>query len=154
MKIKVKKINELAKIPFRANPTDAGADLFSVVEETIPPLTRKLIKTGISIEIPESTLKSYYGRIAPRSGLSYKNGIDVMAGVIDSSYRGEIGVVLFNSDQNQEYKINIGDRIAQIIIEDHYNFDFEEVSNLSESNSGQSGFGSTGGFTGGFADYH
>ena len=59
MKIKVKKINELAKIPFRANPTDAGADLFSVVEETIPPLTRKLIKTGISIEIPESTLKSY-----------------------------------------------------------------------------------------------
>lgn len=154
MKIKVKKINELAKIPFRANPTDAGADLFSVVEETIPPLTRKLIKTGISIEIPESTLKSYYGRIAPRSGLSYKNGIDVMAGVIDSSYRGEIGVVLFNSDQNQEYKINIGDRIAQIIIEDHYNFDFEEVSNLSESNRGQSGFGSTGGFTGGFADYH
>ena len=154
MKIKVKKINELAKIPFRANPTDAGADLFSVVEETIPPLTRKLIKTGISIEIPESTLKSYYGRIAPRSGLAYKNGIDVMAGVIDSSYRGEIGVVLFNSDQNQEYKINIGDRIAQIIIEDHYNFDFEEVSNLSESNRGQSGFGSTGGFTGGFADYH
>ena len=77
-----------------------------------------------------------------------------MAGVIDSSYRGEIGVVLFNSDQNQEYKINIGDRIAQIIIEDHYNFDFEEVSNLSESNRGQGGFGSTGGFTGGFADYH
>lgn len=144
MKIKVKKINELAKIPNRANPTDAGADLFSVVEEVIPPLTRKLIRTGISIEIPESPTRRYYGRIAPRSGLAYKNGIDVMAGVIDSSYRGEIGVILFNSDKDADFIVNIGDRIAQLIIESHYNFDFEDSNELSDTNRGSGGFGSTG----------
>lgn len=144
MKIKVKKLNELAKIPARANPTDAGADLFSAVSDVIPPLTRKLIKTGISIEIPECTTRNYYGRIAPRSGLAYKNGIDVMAGVIDSSYRGEIGVVLFNSDKDKEFVINVGDRIAQLIIEAHYNFDFEDSNELSETDRGSGGFGSTG----------
>lgn len=144
MNIKIKKINSLAKVPSRANPTDAGADIFSVVADIIPPLTRKLIKTGISIEIPESLTKRYYGRIAPRSGLAFKNGIDVLAGVIDSGYRGELGVVLFNSDKDKEFEIKIGDRIAQLIIEEHYNFEFEEVSDLSETERGDGGFGSTG----------
>jgi dUTP pyrophosphatase len=144
MNIKIKKVNPLAKVPSRANPTDAGADLFSVVHDFIPPLTRKLIKTGISIEIPESPIKRYYGRIAPRSGLAFKNGIDVLAGVIDSGYRGELGVVLFNSDKDKEFEIKIGDRIAQLIIEAHYNFEFEEVLDLSETERGEGGFGSTG----------
>lgn len=144
------KLNEMAKEPCRANPTDAGADLFSVEECVIPPLSRKLIKTGIAIEIPDPGNIRYYGRIAPRSGLAFKNGIDVMAGVIDSSYRGEIGVILYNTDKNKEFKVSIGDRIAQLIIESHYNFDFKESKDLAESNRGEKGFGSTGGF----ADYH
>jgi dUTP pyrophosphatase len=137
--IKVKKLHELAKIPSRANATDAGADLYSVEKVLIPSLSRALVKTGVSIEIPEN----YYGRIAPRSGLAFKNGIDVLAGVIDSSYRGELGVILFNTD-NKEYVVNIGDKIAQLIIEAHYNFEFELSDKLQETNRGSGGFGSTG----------
>jgi dUTP pyrophosphatase len=76
--------------------------------------------------------------------LAFKNGIDVLAGVIDSGYRGELGVVLFNSDKDKEFEIKIGDRIAQLIIEAHYNFEFEEVLDLSETERGEGGFGSTG----------
>jgi|688.fasta_scaffold291949_2 dUTP pyrophosphatase len=149
--IKIKRINDLAKIPARANPTDAGADLFSVEECVIPPLSRKLIKTGIILEIPDykslsSALPMYYGRIAPRSGLAFKHGIDVMAGVIDSSYRGEIGVILYNTDKDNEFKVSVGDRIAQLIIESHHNFDFVEVQDLTDTSRGDGGFGSTGGF--------
>jgi dUTP pyrophosphatase len=145
--IKVKRIHDLAKIPVRANPTDAGADLFSVECCVITPLSRKLIKTGIIIEIPDynsNSLPRYYGRIAPRSGLAFKNGIDVMAGVIDSSYRGEIGVILYNTDKDNEFHVNVGDRIAQLIIESHYNFEFSEIKELSETARGSGGFGSTG----------
>ena len=147
--MRIKKNNELAMIPVRANPTDAGADLCSVENIVIESLERKMVSTGLVIEIPEG----YYGRIAPRSGLAAKFGIDTLAGVIDSGYRGEIKVILYNTGKDS-FEIKIGDRIAQIIIEKHYNFDFEEVSDLSETSRGQGGFGSTGGFTGGFADYH
>jgi dUTP pyrophosphatase len=119
--ISFKKINSLAVAPKRSNPTDAGADLTSTENYKIPPLQRQIVSTGISIEIPEG----YYGRIAPRSGLAAKQGIDVLAGVVDSSYRGEIKVVLFNSDKNNTFDINVGDRVAQIIIEDHFNFEFK-----------------------------
>lgn len=147
--MRIKKNNELATIPVRANPTDAGADLCSVENIVIESLERKMVSTGLVIEIPEG----YYGRIAPRSGLAAKFGIDTLVGVIDSGYRGEIKVILYNTGKDS-FEIKIGDRIAQIIIEKHYNFDFEEVSDLSETSRGQGGFGSTGGFTGGFADYH
>ncbi len=138
--IKVKKLDINARIPTRANPTDAGADLYSVESVSLPPMSRKLISTGISLEIPEG----YYGRVAPRSGLAFKNGIDVLAGVIDSSYRGSVGVILFNSDSAQTFDINIGDRIAQLIIEDHHNMVFQEQEQLSDSNRGSGGFGSSG----------
>lgn len=140
MKIKIKKINENAKIPFRSNPTDAGADLCSVENLTISPLSRVIVKTGICLEIPEN----YYGRIAPRSGLALKNGIDTMAGVVDSSYRGECCVILYNTDKDKSFEIKIGDRIAQLIIESHFNFDFEEVADLNATERGLGGFGSTG----------
>ena len=138
--IKIKKINDLARIPVRANSTDAGADLYSTESLIIPPLSRALVKTGIIIEIPEN----YYGRIAPRSGLAFKNGIDVMAGVIDSGYRNELGVILYNTDQFQGFEVKIGDRIAQLIIEAHYNFKIQETSELSDTERGSGGFGSTG----------
>lgn len=138
--IKVKKLNDKAKTPVRAHMTDAGMDLCSTESLVILPQTRSIISTGISLEIPEG----YYGRMAPRSGLAAKNGIDVFAGVVDSSYRGELKVILFNSDAQQSFTINEGDRIAQLIIEKHYNFPIEEVSDLSDTARGSGGFGSTG----------
>jgi dUTP pyrophosphatase len=138
--MKIKLLSKEAKIPMRANPPDAGADLCSVEDFVLNPLERKAIATGISVEIPEG----YYGRIAPRSGLAYKNGLDVLAGVVDSSYRGEIKVILFNTDKENSFEIKIGDRIAQLIIEDHFNFEFEISEDLSYTHRGEGGFGSTG----------
>jgi dUTP pyrophosphatase len=130
-----------SKTPFqRANPTDAGADLASSEDKTILPLSRATVRTGVSMEIPEG----YYGRVAPRSGLAHNHGIDVLAGVIDSSYRGEIRVVLYNTDKEEPFQVRFGDRIAQLIIEKHYNFEFVEVEDLSRTERGASGFGSTG----------
>jgi dUTP pyrophosphatase len=139
MNIKVKKTHILAQIPTRSNPTDAGADLRSIEDCIVEPQERKVISTGICLEIPEG----YYGRIAPRSGLAANRGMDVLAGVVDSSYRGEIKVVLYNSDKKIPFHIEGGDRIAQIIIEDHFNLEFEE-SELSDTERGAGGFGSTG----------
>lgn len=138
--MKIKLLSKEAKIPMRANPSDAGADLCSVEDFVLNPLERKAIATGISVEIPEG----YYGRIAPRSGLAYKNGLDVLAGVVDSSYRGEIKVILFNTDKENSFEIKMGDRIAQLIIEDHFNFEFEISEDLSYTHRGEGGFGSTG----------
>ena len=84
MNIKIKKINSRARIPTQATDGDAGYDLYAVRDMVIPPLSREIVPTGIQIEIP----KGYYGRVAPRSGLAVKKGIDVLAGVIDSGYRG------------------------------------------------------------------
>jgi dUTP pyrophosphatase len=137
--IKVKKLDPFAKLPKRANNTDAGADLYAFNSTIILPLQRSLIKTGISIEIPDG----YYGRIAPRSGLALKNGIDVMAGVIDSSYRGELCVLLVNLG-SEPVEITRGDRVAQLIIESHHNMAFIEVSELDTSLRGTGGFGSSG----------
>lgn len=139
--IKLNKLNPNAKIPKRSNPQDAGADLHSLEKAMIHPFERKLISTGIAVEIPEG----HYGRIAPRSGLAVKSGIDVFAGVVDSTYRGEIKVLLFNSDKSNTFFVEPGDRIAQLIIEKHYNFEFVEVvEDLSETSRGTDGFGSTG----------
>lgn len=125
---------------FRANPSDAGLDLCSSEDHTIHPGQRAAIPTGIAVEIPEG----YYGRVAPRSGLAVKHGIDVLAGVVDSGYRGEIKVVLINTDSKNSFDVRRGDRIAQLIIERHYNFELEEVDSLSDSARGSSGFGSSG----------
>lgn len=123
----------------RSNSTDAGMDLRASKSFSIEPLSRQLITTGIALEIPEG----FYGRIAPRSGLALKYGIDVLAGVIDSSYRGEILVLLYNTDKSNIFKVDVGDRIAQIIIEKHYNFDFVNKE-LSSSIRSDKGFGSSG----------
>lgn len=139
MQIKIKKTHILATTPTRANSTDAGADLYSIEDCSIPPMERLVVNTGVCVEIPEG----YYGRIAPRSGLAAKRGVDVLAGVVDSSYRGELKVVLFNSDKQMPFYIEAGDRIAQLIIEDHFNFDFVD-DDLSDTKRGEGGFGSTG----------
>ena len=138
MKILLKNVN--AKVPTKGTEKSAGYDLYSCCDTLIYPQERILVKTGICIEVPEG----YYGRIAPRSGIALKYGIDVMAGVIDSDYRGEIGVLLYNTDKNIPFHVKIGDRVAQIIIEKYFNFDIKVVETISISDRGDGGFGSTG----------
>ena len=138
--IRIKKVHPEAKIPYRANPTDAGADLCSVENLLIPPQSRTLVSTGISLQIPSG----YYGRVAPRSGIAVKNGIDVLAGVIDSGYRGIVCVVLYNTDKEKSFEVKSGDRIAQIIFEQHWNFSFKETDDLVDSERSINGFGSSG----------
>tara|TARA_Y100001970_G_C14101997_1_gene785981 strand:- start:608 stop:1030 length:423 start_codon:yes stop_codon:yes gene_type:complete len=135
------KLNHIdARMPTRGSDQSAGYDLYSVESVTIPPRTHKLIKTGISIALPEET----YGRIAPRSGLAYKYGIDVFAGVIDRDYRGEIGVILFNSS-DVPFQVNVSDRIAQLIVERIALIPIIQAGNtLDMTERGEGGFGSTG----------
>ena len=94
MQIEIKKLSENATLPTQGSYYAAGYDLYAAEKGIVHSECRLLIKTNISVSIPDG----YYGRIAPRSGLAYKNGIDVMAGVIDSDYRGDIGVILYNTD--------------------------------------------------------
>jgi len=136
--IPIKKSIELAKTPTRGSTSAAGYDLYSTEEYILKPLERKLFKTGISLAIP----KGLYGRIAPRSGLAYKDGIDVMAGVIDEDYRGDVGVILINLG-SVDKTIVVGDKIAQIIFENYTAAAFEETDDLSNTNRSDGGFGST-----------
>jgi dUTP pyrophosphatase len=137
-KSKVKKLHPDATIP-TSEPGNAGYDLYSVEDGIIPSKSHKKISTGIALSCP----LGHYGRIAPRSGLAYKFGIDVFAGVVDEIYRGEIGVILFNAgDQDFEYKK--GDRIAQIIFTPYERVHFEQIEELDETDRGEKGFGSSG----------
>tara|TARA_R110001583_G_scaffold125125_6_gene276628 strand:- start:1137 stop:1610 length:474 start_codon:yes stop_codon:yes gene_type:complete len=156
MEIKYSKLHPEGKEPFRANTSDAGYDLFSTDYVTLEPFQRKLISTGINVEIPEG----FYGRVAPRSGLACKKGIDVMAGVIDSGYRGEVKVLLINLNfegynltpnafeamfgSANKIEIKPGDRIAQLIIEKCHSVEWKPMETLEESQRGEQGFGSSG----------
>ena len=137
MNVKIKKLNDKAVLP-QWNNKSAGCDLSSTEFYTLKPGERRLFKTGLSIAIPNGL----YGRVAPRSGLAYKHGIDVMAGVIDEDYRGEIGVILINLGQ-EDKTIFVGDKIAQLIFENYTRVDFEETDNLDETTRGAGGYGST-----------
>lgn len=135
--VKIKKLNEAAVIPVWNNKS-AGCDLSSLESHVLRPGERKLFKTGLSIAIPSGL----YGRIAPRSGLAYKSGIDVMAGVIDEDYRGEVGVILINLGQ-EDKAIVAGDKIAQLIFENYTRCNFDEVKDLDDTDRGTGGYGST-----------
>jgi dUTP pyrophosphatase len=137
--LKVKKLSEFATIPKRGSPYAAGFDLCSAHDIDIPPCGKALVKTDISISIPLNT----YARIAPRSGLALKNFIDVGAGVVDYDYRGNVGVVLFNH-QDDYFCVKRGDRIAQLILEKISMADVVEVDELDETARADGGFGSTG----------
>lgn len=137
--VKVMKIDDCAKIPKKSNISDAGFDLSSIENTIIAPQSRKTVKTGLSLEMPENMA----GLIWPRSGLSVKSGIDVLAGVIDSGYRGEIMVCLYNTSKDV-VEIKHGDRIAQIIFQEVPVVTMEVHSTLGSSQRGDNGFGSTG----------
>mmetsp|Transcript_2358 Transcript_2358/g.3666 ORF Transcript_2358/g.3666 Transcript_2358/m.3666 type:complete len:172 (-) Transcript_2358:55-570(-) len=137
--LKVKLLSELARVPKRATPGSAGYELCSAVKTTVPARGKCLVSTDISIQVPSNT----YGRIAPRSGLACRNFIDVGAGVIDADYTGTVGVVLFNHSEN-DFDVNVGDRIAQLVLEVIVTPDTEVVTSFDETARGGSGFGSSG----------
>ena len=128
-----------AKPPKRANLTDAGADIHAVESYILQPGDRIAVETGLSLAIPDG----FYGQIAPRSGLAAKSGIMTMAGVIDSSFRGTVKALLYNSGKDP-VTISIGDRVAQLIILPISLAIFTPVGSLADTARGQGGFGSSG----------
>lgn len=139
MTIQFTKLHPKAICPTKNNPGEAAFDFYSIEDYILAAGERKLFKIGISHALPEW----YYGRIAGRSGLAYKHGIDILAGVVDETYRGEIGVVMLNTS-SEPLEIKTGDRIAQYIIEKYYNAERVEVETLPESLRGTGWFGSSG----------
>lgn len=141
--MKIKVINKSGlDLPKYQTPCAAGMDILADVHEgvTLKPLERKLIPTGLFIELPEG----YEAQIRPRSGLAIKNGITVLntPGTIDADYRGEIGVILVNLS-DRDFTLQRGDRIAQMVIAKHECAEWEEVSELTGTDRGAGGFGST-----------
>lgn len=141
MLVKVKKLYKDAIMPTKAYLHDAGWDLYYASLQTVElaPQTRWLFETGIAIEMPSS----YVGIIKPRSGLATKFGIDVLAGVVDAGYRGEIRVALFNTG-TESIEVNHGDRIAQILFVELPRVALVQVDELSDSFRSEGGFGSSG----------
>lgn len=140
--MKIKLLSDKARVPTKSNSGDAGFDLYSPVNVVIKPGEYKLIKLDIAItEFPLGT----YGRIAPRSGLGLK-GVQVFAGVIDSTYQGNIGVILCVNVNAETLNIDVGDRVAQLIFERYEpNISFEIVEEFDQmTKRGSDGFGSTG----------
>lgn len=135
----VKKLSDSAIVPQRATQNSIGYDLYSNETMKVKAGGRALIRTGIAVKTPDGT----YGRIAPRSGLALKHGIDVGAGVIDPDYTGEVGVILFNFG-DCDFSISHGDRIAQLILEKAEIVSLQLVENLDNTNRGDRGFGSSG----------
>ena len=128
--------------PTFANPSDAGADLRSAERLTLQPGERALVGTGTSIALPIGTV----GLIAPRSGLAAKHGITIVnaPGVVDAGYRGELKVSLLNTDASEPYTIEVGDRIAQLLVLPIPAVEFQQVTTLPDGERGASGFGSSG----------
>jgi dUTP pyrophosphatase len=147
-KLIVKKLSKFAVIPKRGTDGAAGYDLSSAEDTVVPKRGKALVKTGLiffihTLDLAMIVPHGHYGRIAPRSGLAWKNSIDVGAGVIDEDYRGPVGVILFNFG-DEDFVIKQGDRIAQLILEKISTPDVEEVDELPETIRGEGGFGSTG----------
>ena len=138
MLLKVKKLNPEAILPSYAHKGDAGLDLYSCEDCVIPAGERKIVSTGLSIELPEG----YVALVWDKSGIA-NNGIHCIAGVGDSGYRGEYKIVLLNTSK-ENYIIKKGNKIAQLLIQPIVTAEIEEVGNLSESERGDGAFGSTG----------
>ena len=143
MKLKIKRLNDLAKIPTRGSEYAAGYDLYAATNYNIEIDPHKTVKigTGLVIELPEGT----FGAIYARSGIATKRGLrpSNAVGVCDQDYRGEYIVALHN-DTDEKQVVEAGERIAQLVIQRYENVEFEEVDELSDTRRGDSGFGSTG----------
>jgi dUTP pyrophosphatase len=141
--VQITRLDPAVPLPGYARPGDAGADLFAAEDVVLAPGERALVRTGIAIALPEG----YAGFVHPRSGLAAKHGVTLVnaPGTIDAGYRGEIKVILLNTDLAETVSLRRGDRIAQLVVQRVENVTFREVPALPESARGENGFGSTGG---------
>lgn len=132
-------------VPSYAHAYDAGADLRARTQVTLAPGERAVVPTGVAVAIPPG----FVALVHPRSGLAAKTGVTVLnaPGTIDSAYRGEVGVILHNTDPLESVTVHRGDRIAQLVLQRVVTASWEVVSELSETERGAGGFGSTGGIT-------
>jgi dUTP pyrophosphatase len=141
VELRVKFLHPEARLPRRAHPGDAGSDLFSVEEVVIPAGERRDVGTGIALAIPAG----FGGFVQPRSGLAFKHGIMLTnsPGLIDAGYRGELRVSLYNSGA-EPFTVNVGERVAQLVIQRVEEPEFLCVDDLDDTSRGQGGFGSSG----------
>ncbi|WP_110205428.1 dUTP diphosphatase [Nocardioides daejeonensis] len=133
-------------LPRYAHPGDAGADLMSAADLVLGPGERALVPTGVALALPPG----HVGLVHPRSGLAARHGITIVnaPGTVDCGYRGEIKVLLLNTDRTEPFQVRRGDRIAQLVVQRYEQAHFVEVEALDDSARGAGGYGSTGGFAG------
>jgi dUTP pyrophosphatase len=134
-----KRLHPGARLPTRGSAGAAGLDLYAVERVTLEPGGRAAVRTGLAVAVPAG----FYGRVAPRSGLAARHGIDVLAGVIDSDYRGELLCALVNHGR-EPFEIEPGARVAQLIVEAIATPEPAWAEDLEETERGAGGFGSTG----------
>ena len=141
-RLKVQRTDDRARLPTRAYTSDAGFDLYALERAELPAGARRSVRTGIAVEIPPGQA----GFVLPRSGLAQRHGLALVnaPGLIDAGYRGEIVVLLLNTDRSTVVMIEAGDRIAQLVLMRVEAPEMTEVSELEPSHRGTGGFGSTG----------
>lgn len=139
MIVKFKLLVNEARKPKKAHPDDAAFDVFSAQAGTVPPKGWLDFRTGVAMQLP----LGFYGKFASRSGLAFKHDIHCFHGTVDNGYRGEMVVRLFNYGE-EPFRINIGDRIAQLVIIPYLTADGVVVEELEDTKRGENGFGSTG----------
>ena len=144
VEISIKRLDDGLPLPSYAHPGDAGADLHSAVDLTLDPGERALVPTGIALALPQG----YVALVHPRSGLAARHGISIVnsPGTIDAGYRGEVKVCLVNTDPREPFSVRRGDRVAQLVIQRFETAAFVEAEDLPDSERGDGGYGSTGGF--------
>ena len=138
----VRRLSDAARLPTRANDGDAGLDLHAAERATLEPGERASVGTGIALEIPEG----HAGLVLPRSGLAARHGISLVnaPGLIDAGYRGEVRVLLLNTDPEERFEVSPGDRIAQLVVAPFAHATPVAAVELEASERGESGFGSSG----------
>lgn len=142
MIVQIQRLDKELPLPQYTKDGDAGMDIYSTIDHVLAPGERGVIPTGIAIALPEG----YVALAHPRSGLAAKNGISIVnaPGTIDSGYRGEIKIILINTDPHDSFAVRRGDRIAQLVFQKFESARFFEVDELPQSQRGEGGFGSTG----------
>lgn len=142
MQLRFKKLRDDAIVPNHAHAGDAGSDLYAIEDATLEPGGRAKVSTGIAVAIPDG----HAGLILPRSGLAHKHGITLTntPGLIDSGYRGELQVLMLNTDREATYEVKSGDRIAQLVLIGFTSPEWTEVEEFDATTRGAGGFGSSG----------
>lgn len=142
MTLRVQRLDPAARLPGHANEGDAGYDLYALEAAELGPGERSMVGTGIAVEIPPG----HAGLVLPRSGTAARHGIALVnaPGLIDSGYRGELRVLLLNTDRSEPFRVQPGDRIAQLVLVRVETPAVEEVAALTRSDRGEDGFGSSG----------